>query len=222
MKNGTKYAARLRTAYHRLRQSRPAPTIPEPDDPLRRLAIAILGVGGGDEDAVRALNRALSVLVDWNDLRVSSAMEVNKATGNSIPHGLHRCQQLIHALQSIYEKEHRVSLDRLRSMGRREAREYLGKLKGVDEHAAASVILWSFGGHAIPVNDKLMESLRQADLIHPEATRAEVQAFLERHVSANDAKQFCLLMRSFHTPKRSSAPKGKPVRTGGNRRTAAK
>ncbi len=222
MKNGIKYAGRLRTAYKRLRQAVPGPTIPEPDDPLRRLAIAILGVGCGEEEARRALDRALSVLVDWNELRVSSAHEVNQATGNSIPHGPQRCQQLIHALQAIYEREHRVSLDRLGSLGRREARQYLAKLKGVDEYAAASVILWSFGGHAIPVNDRLMHALRHAELIHPEATRAEVQAFLERHVSANDAKQFCLIMRSFHPPKRSSAPRGKSARTTGDRRAAAK
>ena len=33
--------------------------------------------------------------------------------------------------------------------------------------------------------------------MHPEATRAEVQAFLERHVGADEAREFCIIMRTF-------------------------
>lgn len=197
MKHGTMYGIRLKTAYHRLRASVAAPRIPEPDDPLRRLAVAILGVSSNDEEAARALDQAFSTLVDWNEMRVSSAFELHKAMGNSLPQGLPRCQQLIFVLQSIYEREHRVSLDRLKTLGRREVRQYLEELRGMDEYAAAAVILWSLGGHAVPVNDRLWAALREVELVHPEATREEVQAFLERHVSATQAKEFCLVMRSF-------------------------
>ena len=74
-------------------------------------------------------------------------------------------------------------------------------------------MLWSFGGHAIPVSDPLLASLRAADLIHPTATRAEVQAFLERNINAAQAKEFCLVMRSFAVPKRAASSKSaKPSR----------
>ena len=43
----------------------------------------------------------------------------------------------------------------------------------------------------------LLQALRDADLVHPTAERGEVQAFLERHISASEAKEFCLVMRSF-------------------------
>ncbi len=205
MKSGTMYAAKLKKAYARLRQSVPSRRVPGADDPVRRLAIAILGVHCGDDEGERAVDRALTTLVDWNDIRVSSALEVNKATGNTIPQGTQRCQQLIDALQAIFDCENRLSLDRLKSMGRREARHYLEQLDGVDEYAVASVILWSLGGHAIPVNDGLLQRLREADLINPLASRAEVQAFLERHVSATDAKEFCMVIRSFKGNKRSAS-----------------
>ena len=72
------------------------------------------------------------------------------------------------------------------------------------------VALWSLGGHGIPIDDRLWQALRDADLVHPSADRGEVQAFLERHVAASEAKAFCILMRSFGekaagTAKRSSA-----------------
>lgn len=207
MKNGTVYATRLRKAYTRHLQSVEKPEIPDSDDPLRRLAMAILGVGSSDAEAERALDRAFSILADWNELRVSSAEEVHVATGDKRADGVDRSQRLIDALNAIYNRENRLSLERLRTLGRREARQYLEALPGVDEYAAASVLLWSLGGHGIPVNDALLKVLQEADLVHPEADRGEVQAFLERHVSAADAKNFCLVMQSFAPKKKAAAPK---------------
>ena len=205
MKNGTLYAGRLKRAYAKLHQSVPKTGIPEPTDPLRQLGVAILSVGCTEADGERAIDKALTTMVDWNEMRASSASELNKAIGNAIPQGVQRCQELVVALQSIYDRENRLSLDRLKTMGRREARSYLEQLHGVNEYAVASVLLWSLGGHAIPVNDRLLLALRDADLVNPTADRAEVQAFLERHISATDAKEFCWVMRSFGDGKRRTA-----------------
>lgn len=220
MKNGTVYAGKLKKAYAKLRQTVGSPVVPDPDQPLRRLAVATLGVGSSDQEAERALDRALTTLVDWNEMRVSSAAELNRATGNCIPQGVERCQNLIDALQSVFDRENELSLNRLRTVGRREARHYLAGLQGVDEYAAASVILWSLGGHAIPVNDRLLHSLREADLVNPDADRAEVQAFLERHVGATEAKRFCLIMQTFATSKPSSTKRPKATQTARTAKTS--
>ncbi len=213
MKDGTRYAGRLKKAYAKLRQSVAEPKIPEVDDPIRRLAMAILGMECGDAEAARAIDRIFTTMVDWNEVRVSSVAQVYRAMGDRIPQGLDRAGQLLDALQAIYEREHRVSLDRLHNIGRREARDYLEALPGVGDFAAASVMLWSFGGHAIPVSDKLLSSLHDAELIHPTATRAEVQAFLERNVNSAQAKEFAVIMRSFAVAKRAASSKSaKPAR----------
>lgn len=197
MKNGTFYAERLKKAYANAKRAGPRVVVPEPDDPIRRLAIAILGVECGDDVASRALDRAFTTLLDWNEVRVSSEVELNRVTGNTIPNGVRRFRQLTRALQAVFDAENAMSLDRLKSMTRREARQYLDTLDGVDEYAAASVILWTLGGHAIPVSDPLLEALRRNELVHPTATRAEVQAFVERNISAAEAKAFCLVMKTF-------------------------
>lgn len=212
MKNGTLYAGRLKKAYAKLRHASPRPPSPEPDDPLFRLAVAILGVDMNEEEAARAVRRAQAATVDWNEIRVCSASELNRATGNVVPQGVQRCQQLIRALQAVFDQENRLSLDRLKTIARREARNYLEQLDGVDEYAVASVIRWSLEGHAVPVNDRLLDALRSAELIHPAATRAEVQAFLERHVSAGEAKEFCMIMRSFQGGPRSGSRAKGPTR----------
>ena len=197
MKSGTVYAAKLKKLYAKLRAAMPKPDIPEPDDPLHRLAVSILGIRAGEERATQAVNRALAEMVDWNEIRVSSAAELHRAIGNAVPDALQRCKLLVRALQAIYDKENRVSLDRLLTLRRRESKEFLDKLDGIDAFAAASVQLWSLGGHAIPVDDRLLDELRKAELVEPSADRAEVQAFLERNVSAADAKAFCILMRDW-------------------------
>lgn len=209
MKEGTRYASAFKKAYTKLRQSVGSPAIPEPDDPVRRLAIAILGYDVGDAAAGKALDRAFVSVLDWNELRVSNTDEVQRAVGPTI--GRERCEQLLLALRAVYVRENVVSLGRLLTLGRREARQYLDSLEGVDEYVAASVVLWSLGGHAIPVSDKVLEALRASELIHPSASRAEVQAFLERHVSAADAKETCLVLQSLG---RNSRPAAKPKAKG--------
>lgn len=220
MKNGTMYAGRLKKAYAKIRKAIPKPEVPELDEPLRRLAIAILGVETIEQEAVSAIDRAFTTMVDWNELRVSSAQELNKATGNTIPHGVEHCQKLLDALQAVYDRENLLSLDRLHNMGRREARHYLEQLNGLDEYGVASVVLWSLGGHAIPVNDRLLEGLRHAELVNPSADRAEVQAFLERHVSANEAKTFCIIMQSL-SPKKTSSKAGAKAKSPAKKKKVA-
>ncbi len=194
MKDGTKYAARLKSVFTKLRKGVEAPPSAA-DDPLRRLSIAIFSENGNENAAARAVDRMFKTLVDWNEVRVSTPGEIVTASGLGSNDGPPRTEQLIRALQSIYARENRVSLDFLQEKARREVRQILESLDGLSHYAAASVILWSLGGHAIPVDDRLHAALRASDLVHPEATLAEVQAFLERNVSAADAREFCVAIR---------------------------
>ncbi len=222
MKEGTLYAVRFKTAYAKLHQVVGEPEIPESDDPIRRLAIAILGVECGDDVAAKAVDQARASVVDWNEMRVSSAEELHNLVGNSIPQGRSRCRQLIVALQSVYDLENAMSLDRLGRIGRREARQYLDSLDGVDEYAAASVVLWSLSGHAVPVNDRLLEWLRAEGLVNPTADRSEVQAFLERHISADRAKETCMVFKSVERAKRPTGRVAKKAKAGGASKTTGK
>jgi endonuclease III len=209
MKRGTFYAGRLAKAYASHRAKVAAPAIPEPIDLLRALALGIVGPACKEENAEQAIDQLLAKMVDWNEVRVSSPSEINKAFDGTVPDGVARSARLVAALQGIFDLENRISLDHLKAMGRREAKQYLENLNGVDEYAVASVLLWGLGGHAIPVNDRLLEALRREDLIHPSANRGEVQAFLERHISAAETKEFCLVMRSFGASEGGAKRRGK-------------
>lgn len=209
MKQGSIYAARIKKVFARERARAEKFDLPAPDDPVRRLCIGILGVRSGEDAARAAVDRLLRKMIDWNEVRVSHPGEIQEAMGGADTLG-DGCRRIRETLQDLYQRENRVSLDRLKNLGRREARQYLEGLNGVDAYAVASVTLWSLGGHAIPVDDRLLAALRAADLVHPEATREEVQAFLERNISAADAREFCMVMRKFSPAK--AAEKTRPSR----------
>ena len=209
MKNGTAYAAKLKKVYAKQKQLVGPVEVPESGDAMVQLAEGILGIANGVDFAHRLVSRMLTNVVGWNEARVSNVFELQRAAGDSVESHKPYYERLLRALQSVYDHENKMSLDRLRSIGRREGRSLLESLDGVDEYAVASVILWSLGGHAIPVCDRLLETLKTADVVHPDASRAEVQAFLERHIPAAEAKTFCLTMRSFTAPKRGAKTSAK-------------
>jgi endonuclease III len=165
---------------------------------------ALLSVTGTPENGRRAYRRLCDRTVDLNEIRVSSTAEIAGVIKDLVPGSTVRAKALADTLNAIFRHEYRVDLSGLRSIGRREAKHYLEKLNGIDPYTTASVLLWSLGGHAIPVSGRLLEFLRANDLVAPESDVAEIQSFLERHVSANDAKLFCHLMER----RAASEPRG--------------
>ena len=207
MKRGTFYARRVKRLFHKLKQEHGTPEIPDPTDPLHQLLLALLTSESSDQRGHRAMKALFDVMVDFNEIRVSTSAEIARAISQHLPNPIKHAETIRNALDAVFRKEHAIRLDRLNKLGRREARQYLTQLSGVDAAAAASVVLWSLGGHAIPVSERLFQALRDADLVDASASIDQVQAFLERNISAHDAKAFCLLMNKFVAAKGSPAAK---------------
>ncbi len=222
MKNGTLYAKRVRKVFSQLKSAHGTPEAPEPSDPVEQLVIGLLGLEVPESRAHRAAKALCEVMVDINEVRVSTAAELAPIIAPYVPDSMDRADAIRLALNAVFKKESAVSLETLKKSGRREARHYLESLDGVDRYAAASVILWSLGGHAIPVDQKMYQAYRKHDLVDPGATIDEVQAFLERNISAADAKIFCLLMRKFTAaaPRPGGARKSAAARSGKTKRPA--
>ena len=197
MKSGTFYAKRVKRLFSRLRQEYGTVQLPDPSDPIDALVLGLLSRETPQSNASRAVESLFQVMVDYNEMRVSTIAEIRQQIQSHVPNASKRADAIRRALNAVYRKQHRICLESLRKLGRREARQYLEKLDGVDAHAAAYVILWSLGGHAVPVDLPMFERMRQDELIEPSATIDEVQAFLERNIAASDAREFCLLMERY-------------------------
>ena len=197
MRNGAEYAKRVTRLFKKLRRGEKAVDFGQPTDPTEQLITSTLSVNTTPEHGRKALRRLKDRMVDFNEIRVSSPAEITGAVKDLIPSSTERAKKLVNTLNALFHTEHQVDLGCLKSMGIRDAKRYLEELGDIEPFVVASVILWSLGGHAIPVSNPLLKSLRDNDLVAPDCDVAVVQSFLERHVAATDAKQFCHVMEKF-------------------------
>ena len=195
MKQGTKYAKLMKQAFSRLQKDHGKPEQGELTDLLDQILLGIMSRGTTQAEAAKALGRIGETVVDRNELRVSAPRELLEAIGKQFPMGLEKARAINAALNGIFNREHNLDLGELRNKPKREAREYLQTLPGIDPYTVASTMLLSVGGHAVPVDDTMLAFFRQESLVDAAADVAEVQAFLEHNIAAADAYAFYTLMR---------------------------
>ncbi len=212
MKDGAQYAKRVKEFYKRFRTAVSIEPRTEATDPLDQLMYAQLSWDAAPASAQKARRKLTEQMIDLNEVRVSTSREIAAVIRESVPNPMECARSISRSLNAIFDREHFVSLDRLREKGRREARQYLESLDGVNSYVSASVLLWSLGAHAIPVNHRLLRALRKEELVDPDADAAAVQAFLERHVNASEARTFCVAMEKLAAQKGAPPPSAKPAK----------
>lgn len=145
-------------------------------------------------EAERALRKIQSNVVDYNELRVCLPEETVGIIGPRYPRAQERAMRLRAGLQDIYLREHIVSLDHLADAPKRTARQYLDTLDGVPAFVAGRVFLLGLGGHALPLDERLVEKLKEYQMLEEDTTVERAIAALERHVKAEDAPETHLLL----------------------------
>jgi endonuclease III len=188
MKHGSEYAKRVKRLLGQLTRKFGKPEASEPLDPIEQLIIGILAGCTTLNKAHAVYRRLRQHVVDLNELRVTPASELAEQIGDGVPLAVQKARRIVDALNAIRKRQDSLDLSFLKQRGRREAREYLEAIDGVDRATAASVMLYSLGGHAVPLDDLLLYVLRKEDLVDPKAEPAEVQSFLEHCLHASHAQ----------------------------------
>ena len=135
-------------------------------------------------------------VADTMDLWIDNQRdELVELLGGDFPNALEKARDINRILNEIFNRQHELDLAFLRNKTRRDAKDYLQKIPGVDACTLARVMLVSVGGHALPVDENMLAYLRRHELVDSGAEAAEVQAFLERNIAADDAYAFYMLMR---------------------------
>src|SRR5215475_1579904 len=130
MKNATKHADALKSLHRKLTKAHKAEEKPK-HEPLWALVRGAMSFDVHDskvEDAIKAIEREF---VDLNELRVATELEVQEMLGARYPGIEKRVNLITQALNGIFEKEHTLSLDRLKDVSRRDARQFLRDLPGM-------------------------------------------------------------------------------------------
>jgi len=181
----------LRKMISRLVKAAPSRrTAPPPPDPVARLIRAFLEYDCDDARATNAERKFLDNMVDFNELRVTPAIELAALLGVRYPFAESRCSALHRTLQSIFDREHQMRLDRLKEMKKTEIRPYFQSLAGITPYVEAAVCLDAFSVPAAPIDTKLLLWLISKDVL-PEGTDIKTaQQIIEKHLKATEAADF--------------------------------
>ena len=169
----------------------PAPYVLEPfgDTPAteRELLFSFLLWDSNTSLAHAAYRKLIDAFVDLNHLRVAMPEEVVAIVGDRYPKSDHRAARLRAVLQDIFRREHTLSLARLGTTGKREARHYLESLEGMHGFVSGRLLLINFASHAVPLDDRLRVMLTEEHAIDPILSVSEAQHWVEHQIPAENA-----------------------------------
>jgi endonuclease III len=194
MKNATKHADELKHLVRKLQKDgKPEPL--QSQEALSSLVRAAMSYEVSDsraEDAMKAIGKEF---VDLNELRVATDLEIQELLGVRYPAIERRVAMITQCLNSIFEREHTLSLDRLKSISKRDARQFLRELPDIHPFVEAYVMLISMDGHAMPMDDEILQYLRESEIVDDNTTLEEAQKFIEHHLKADEMYDFFVLAR---------------------------
>jgi len=196
MKNATKHADDLRSLFKRLtKDCKPEPR--PPLDPLKALVRGAMTFDVPDARADEAMAAIEKEFVDLNELRVATDLEIQELLGVRYPQIEKRVAMITQSLNAIFEKEHTLNLDRLGTISKRDARQFLRDLIP-ESHpfVEAYVMLFGFDGHAFPADDETLEFLKDQGIIEHSTSLDECQRFVEHHLKAEECHELFACLRS--------------------------
>lgn len=204
-------------------------TVEEPParDPVTQLIVSFLTWNATRKKAEQAFERIMRELTDNNDIRVTYTQELVALIGEDYPDAWERCARLHEALHEVYLREYDVKMTTMEGKSKKEQRHYLDTLPGITPYVAAQVTLLCFGGHAMPLDDKLLELLVAEDVFKPDTTPAQAEGVLLKHIKAADAYQNHLLLQAWadrsRVSRKSTSGSGAASKpTGGSKTTTKK
>ena len=194
MKNATKHADDLKSLLRKLAKDckpEPRPVL----DPLQALVRGAMSFDVSDNRAEEAMRCIEREFVGLNELRVATELEVQDLLGAKYPAIERRVAMITQALNNIFEREHTLSLDRLKTISKRDARQFLRELPEIHPFVEAYVMLFAFDGHAFPIDDEMLAYLKEQEILDEELPLEEAQKFIEHHLKAEECGDLYTCLR---------------------------
>ena len=145
------------------------------------------------EAADEAFAKLQQTYYDWNEVRVTTVSELSEVL-SGLPKPADVASHLKRTLQSVFECYYSFDLEPLRKENIGKAVKQLEKLDGISRFAMAFVTQNALGGHAIPVNDDAMETLRVLGIISDEEATEKRVPGLERAIPKSKGVEFGTLL----------------------------
>ena len=150
----------------------------QPRDPVATLVNTILSQNTNDVNRDTAYSQLRSRFPTWEQVRDAPEEDVVSAVR---PAGLGptKAPRIQGALRRITEREGEISLEFLRDMSTKEARQWLTSLPGVGPKTAAIVLCFALGKPAFPVDTHVHRVSGRLGLIPKSTSREKAHTLLE-------------------------------------------
>ncbi len=215
MKNSREYSQKVHKLYRSLKRKYPKAKKVIYDEPVDALIYAIISEKMSGTATQSAIKKFADYFVDWNDLRVSRTEEIVEILGGDTAVTRDITLTLTSALGAVFDRYDTVSLKVLRKIGKRPARQTLEKMNDLSRFVVSYCMLTSLHGHAIPLTKKMIDYLKSEQLIHPDADEQQIEGFLARQISAENASEFYALLRRQSEARKAKAKKVKTKKESG-------
>ena len=222
MKNSKEYATRLQKLYRGLKRAHPKTQKATHDDPIEALIYGILNEHASESVTERAMKGFRETFVDWNDLRVSRVEEIVEILQEDNARNRATAFALLTALRAVFDEYHTLSLQTLKKIGKRPAKQAIEALDGVGHFVVSYCMLTALQGHAIPLTESMVTYLKKNEIVDPESEPRDIEGFLTRQVAAKNAYEFYSLLRHESESPKIARKKTKKTRKTTKKRKVAK
>ncbi len=141
------------------------------------------------EAADESLARLQSEYFDWNEVRVTTTVEIAQNCKNLTDPdaAAHRIKKALHA---VFETWYQWDLDFLRKDNLGKTTQTLGKFKGVSNFLISYVAQHGLGGHSIPLDESLLMLMHAIGAITEDEEKKAKVPGLERTIPKNKGIEF--------------------------------
>lgn len=183
--------AQFLTTVHDLLKKRYKPKADRQQVRLSVLEAVVYGVcheGTTRTVAAEALTRFKNQYFDWNEVRVSSLVEIQQ-TLEGLPDAEDRARRIRKFLRQMFQKTFGFNLDALVKKPLKEALKVLHEYEAFSsDYVSATVVQQALGGHAMPVDEEIRRVLGRLGVDEPDP--AALRGVLERAVPKNRGAEF--------------------------------
>jgi endonuclease III len=194
MKNASKHADELKSLLKKLiKDVKPQPQ--EPTDALHALVRGAMSYDVPDSRADEAMKAIDREFVDLNELRVATDLEIQEMLGSRYPQIDKRVAMITQSLNNIFEREHTLSLERLKTIPKKDARAFLRELPEIHPFVESYVMLFALDGACVPTDGETVTVLTEHGVLEPETTLDDAQKFIEHAVKADECYEAYVSLR---------------------------
>jgi len=168
-------------------------TPPEHRDVLEHLIYALCLENAPYEKADEVFAQLQESFYDWNEVRVTTVTELTEIC-RGLPNAAATASNIRRSLHGIFESQFSFDLEPLKKENIGKAVKQLGKYDGVTPFAVNYVVQHGLGGHSIPIDDGLVQTMLVLGVITPNEAEKKVVPGMERAIPKSKGIEFASLV----------------------------